>query len=95
MEYAENGNLKNYIKIHQILNKAIEENKINKMIYQSMSALKFLHKEGYLHRNLSISNLFLSDDDNIKLGGFEYFCKNDDNEEKSIKPKEHIWLGKN
>ena len=95
MEYAENGSLKNYIKIHQILNKSIEENKINKMIFQSMSVLNFLKKEGYLHRNLSISNLFLSNDDNIKLGGFEYFCKNDDNEEKSIKPKEHIWLGKN
>ena len=95
MEYVENGSLKSYIKIHKILNKVIEENKINKIMYQLMSALTFLHKEGYLHRNLSTSNIFLSENDNIKLGGFEYLCGINDENEISIKPKEHIWLEKN
>ena len=97
MEYAEGGNLKNYIKIHKILGKKIDENKINKIFYQSMSALKFLQKEDCLHRNLSTSNIFLTKNGDIKIGGFEYLCKQNKNtneNENLLKPKEQIYLKK-
>jgi len=97
MEYAEGGNLKNYIKIHKILDKKIDENKINKIFYQSMSALKFLQKEDCLHRNLSTSNIFLTKNGDIKIGGFEYLCKQNKNtneNENLLKPKEQIYLKK-
>ena len=97
MEYAEGGNLKNYIKIHKILDKKIDENKINKIFYQSMSALKFLQKEDCLHRNLSTSNIFLTKNGDIKIGGFEYLCKQNKNtneNENLLKPKGQIYLKK-
>lgn len=87
MEYAENGNLKNYIKIHKILNKHIEEGKINDILYQSMSGLNYLHYYNFLHRNLDISSLYLNEDGIIKIGGFDYLCQI---KEKDIKPSKNI-----
>ena len=91
MEYAEGGSIKNYIKIHKILNKKIEEKKLSKLFYQSMSAV------GFLHRNITTKNIFLTKDGDIKLGGFDYLCKNNDKSEKDIKPLENIayYLSKN
>ena len=91
MEYAESGNLKNYIKLHKIIDKNIEENKLNKIFYQSMSALKYLHEQEYLHRNISTSNIFITKDGDIKLGGFDYLCNINDVNEKIIKPVDNIW----
>ena len=90
MEYAEGGSIKNFIKIHKKLNKQIEEKKLNKIFYQSLSALNYLHEEGFLHRNITTKNIFLTKDNDIKLGGFDYLCKNDDKSEKVIKPLENI-----
>ena len=90
MEYADGGNLKNYIKIHKIIDKKIEENKLNKIFYQSMSAIVYLHELEFIHRNISTSNIFLTKDGDIKLGGFDYLCKINDENEKLIKPVENI-----
>ena len=90
MEYAENGNLKNYIKIHKLLNKKIEESILNKILYQSMSVLEYLHREGFLHRNITTSNLFLTKNGDVKLGGFEYLCKGGNNS-KENKPVNNLY----
>ena len=71
MEYAENGNLKNFIKIHKILNQNIDEPKLNSIYYQSMLGLKYLHDLNIAHGNISISSLFLDKDGVVKLGGMD------------------------
>lgn len=71
IEFAENGNLKNFIKIHKILNKHIDAGKLNQIFYESMSGLYYLHNNNILHQNISPSSLFISKDAKIKIGGLE------------------------
>ena len=71
MEYTENGNMKNFIKIHKILNQNIDEPKLNSIYYQSMLGLKYLHDLNIAHGNISISSLFLDKDGVVKLGGMD------------------------
>ena len=83
MEYAEGGNLKNYIKIHKIMDRKIEKIKLDKIFYELMSVSSYLDDEGFIHKNISTSNIFLTKDGDIKLGGLEYlFLKNDKNIEE-------------
>ena len=80
MDYAEGGNLKNYIKIHKIMDRQIEEIKLDKIFYELMSVSSYLDDEGFIHKNISTSIIFLTKDGDIKLGGLEYlFLKNDKN----------------
>lgn len=71
MEYAENGNLKNFIKIHKILNQNIDEAKLNAIYYQSLFGLQYLHDLNVVHGNISTSSLFLDKDGVVKLGGMD------------------------
>lgn len=87
MEYAENGNLKNFIKIHKILDRNIEEKKIAKINYQAISVIVFLQETGFQHKYISTSNIFLTKDDDIKIGGLEYLAKTVNNIE--LKPNEY------
>ena len=85
MDYAEGGNLKNYIKIHKILDRQIEEIKLDKIFYELMSVSSYLDNEGFIHKNITTSNIFLTKDGDIKLGGLEYlFLKNDNIKELNI-----------
>ena len=90
MEFAENGNFKNYIKIHKILNKHLEVGKLNQIFYESMSGLNYLHNNGLIHQNISPSSLFLNKEGKVKIGGLEYLNMN--NKENII---ENIVLKKN
>lgn len=51
-------------------------------IYQMVSALKYLHKNRVIHRDLKLGNLFLSDKLEIKLGDFGLAAKLDFDNEK-------------
>ena len=85
MEYAENGNLKNFIKIHKILNQNIDEAKLSSIYYQSIEALKCIHNANAVHGNISVSSLFLNNDGIVKLGGMDCLSVKKDKEvEKDI-----------
>ena len=89
MEYAENGNLKKYYKIHKLLNQKIPEEKLVDIYFQSKSGIKYLHDIGFIHRNVNLSSIYISKDGKIKIGGFEYLIKlgntNDKISEQKIK----------
>ena len=75
MEYAENGNLKNFIKIHKILNQKIDEAKLNDIYFQSMEALSNLHLINVVHKKISSSSLFLNKDGIVKLGEMDLIAQ--------------------
>ena len=84
MEYAENGNLKSYIKIHKILKRKIPEEKLIDIYYQAMSGIKYLHDEKFLHCNVNPSTIFMTKEGNIKIGGFEYLVRLNNKNDRAL-----------
>ena len=67
-EYASNGDLDRYIKQAIKDRKRIPDTIIAKWILQLASALKYLHRNNIIHRDIKTSNIFLDNEWNIKLG---------------------------
>lgn len=84
MEYAENGNLKSYFKIHKILKRKIPEEKLIDIYYQAMSGIKYLHDEKFLHCNVNPSTIFMTKEGNIKIGGFEYLVRLNNKNDRAL-----------
>ena len=70
MEYIDNGDIKGYISAHQNMNKAIPEEELWELFYQSMAGLCCIHKNNLIHRDIKPANLFLTNDKRIKIGDF-------------------------
>lgn len=74
MEYCEGGDLGALIARHRREKRLIEEDFIQKIMYQLVTALQECHrrKDGahVLHRDLKPANVFLDGNDNVKLGDF-------------------------
>lgn len=49
--------------------------RVQKYIFQLLSALYYLHKKGILHRDIKIQNILLDENDNIKLCDFGFSIK--------------------
>lgn len=47
---------------------------------QAAKALRFLHQEGYFHRNVRASNFLIDDKGKLKLGDFEHASRKDEDE---------------
>lgn len=67
-EYAENGDLDKFIINFKKNRKHISNRTIAKLTLQMASALKYLHRNNIIHRDIKTSNVFLDKDYNIKLG---------------------------
>jgi NIMA (never in mitosis gene a)-related kinase len=68
VEWAEKGDLKNYILNIKEQDKFIPEIKIWKMILQLASALQHMLKMRVMHRDLKPANIFIDGNENLKLG---------------------------
>ena len=81
MEYASGGDLK--LKMKQAQNNPFSEEKILNWIIQISDAVKYLHNNKIIHRDLKLNNIFLTEDEQIKLGDFgvaRVFKTEDENE---------------
>lgn len=66
IEFVENGSLQDLIKKHGTLN----EEKTSEFIYQILEALKYIHNEGIIHRDIKGANILLSKRNMVKLADF-------------------------
>jgi serine/threonine protein kinase len=69
MEYAKGGDLLDYINTQG----PIPEKKARRIFKQLLQSLQFLHRAGYVHRDVKPENIFMSEGlKNIKLGDFGF-----------------------
>ena len=70
MEYMNNGDLNKFNDANKSLNIQIPEDKLWDIFYKCLNGLNYIHKQGLIHRDIKLENLFLDDDLNIKIGDF-------------------------
>ena len=70
MEYAGNSNLKQFINRYKMKDCFIEEEKIKNIIVQICLALIEIHKSNLIHRDLTPENIFVNENNKIKIGDF-------------------------
>ena len=69
-EYMNNGDIQSFIKAHQVLEKKIKEEEIWNILLQCLSALEYLHKENLAHLAVKYTNIYLNNEQNVKVGLF-------------------------
>ena len=69
-EYMNNADIQSFIKAHQVLEKKIKEEEIWNILLQCLSALEYLHKENLAHLAIKYTNIYLNNEQNVKVGLF-------------------------
>ncbi|ESP02150.1 hypothetical protein LOTGIDRAFT_111267 [Lottia gigantea] len=67
IEICHNGELQRYLKTHC---KVLSEDEARHFMKQIVEGMFYLHSHGILHRDLTLSNLLLSRDNNLKIADF-------------------------
>ena len=70
MEFCGEKNLKQFIDDYRNKDILIEENTISYIIIQICLGLKEIHKNKLIHRDLTPDNIFIDENNNIKIGDF-------------------------
>ena len=78
-EYCKNGSLNSLLKGR----KKLTELEVQYYLKKIIKALKYLHHNRVIHRNLKLSNLLLTEKMELKLSGFKYSIRLNPNEEKA------------
>lgn len=66
MEYCEGGDLSKFLRSHQDCH--LKEELVWKYIIQMCQGLSFIHQKKILHRDIKAMNIFISSDDQIRIG---------------------------
>ena len=81
LEFAENGSLKSYFKNYKEKNKTessfvpIPQEIIIKILEESLDALRYLHENNIIHRDISLDNILLGEKNTIKISDFGLSAK--------------------
>ena len=70
LELCENGDLNDKIKEKKRKNEKFTENEILQYFYEILQGLYYLHKNRVIHRDLKTLNIFLTENNHIKIGDF-------------------------
>ena len=65
MEFMNNGDLKSYFFANKYLESQIPEERLWDLYFKCISGLLYVHKQGIIHRDIKLDNLFLDDNFNI------------------------------
>ena len=65
MEYADGGNLAEFLGKQTV---RLEEKDILDILYQMVSAIRYMHAHHVLHRDLKTANIFLTKEGTVKIG---------------------------
>ena len=76
MEYIDNSDLLGYIQGYQILENQIPETEIWNILLQCLSALDYLNYLNYGNVGIKMSNIFINNMYNIKIGVFHMYSCN-------------------
>jgi serine/threonine protein kinase len=77
-EYINNTDLQGFLKAYKSLEKPIEIKSLWNIFMQCMSGLKYIHSKNIIHKNISLTNIFMTENKIIKLGDFRFsFIAND------------------
>ena len=79
MEYMDNSDILEYIQGYQIMNKQIPETEIWNILLQCLSALNYLNCLNYGNLGIKMTNIFINNMYNIKIGVFRDFYFNRQN----------------
>ncbi len=67
-EYMNNSDLNSFIRAHQTLEKNIKEEEIWNILLQCLSGLDYLHKENLAYLAIKPTNIFLDNEQKVKIG---------------------------
>ena len=69
-EYVNNRDLSGFLSAYSSLEKPIEINTLWNIFMQCISALKYIHSKNIIHKNISLFNIFMTENKIVKLGDF-------------------------
>ena len=96
IEFAENGDMKGYIKANQMFSKHIPEEDLWNIFLQCMEALSYVHSMGVIHRDIKPANILINNNMVIKLGDFGVSAlKNQGEDNQYINAQYNIFKNKN
>ena len=91
MEFMNNKDLESFNIAKNDFHTSIEEGKLWQIFYKCLDGLNYIHEQGIIHRDIKLSNIFLDDDLNVKIGDFNIsavqnveFAKKFSNDEEDI-----------
>ena len=70
MEYCEGSDLKKFINEYKDKNELIDENIIYQIVLDICLGIKVIHQQNLIHRDLKPENLFITKDNEVKIGDF-------------------------
>jgi NIMA (never in mitosis gene a)-related kinase len=70
MEYAENGELEQYLNSRKASNSLLTEDEVLEWFIQLCVGLKCIHDSKILHRDLKCENIFINSQNELKIGDF-------------------------
>ena len=71
-EFLNNSDLYGFLNAYETLEKPIDTNTLWNIFMQCISALKYCHNKKIIHKNIKLSNIFMSENNIIKLGDFRF-----------------------
>eukprot|EP01134_Creolimax_fragrantissima_P006988 CFRG6988T1 len=70
MEYAPGGNLKHFLRQNSVIDAPLSEQAIVRWGIQLCSALAYIHKKGFVHRDIKSANVLVFEKLRLKIGDF-------------------------
>ena len=78
-EFLNNNDLEGFLKAYKSLNSPIDTNTLWNIFMQCISSLKYIHNKNIIHKNIKLSNIFMSENNIVKLGDFRFsFLENNE-----------------
>ena len=90
-EYVNNSDLNGFLNAYKSLDKPIETNTLWNIFMQCICALKYIHTKHITHKNIKLSNIFMTENKVVKLGDFRLSFLDDNDKSNQNSKKADIY----